>query len=450
MNTCDTGLSASRIRTFTMVILGGMAFPVQAQTVSDRVTEYSASASIFTEVANTRTDVDSVVDSDTETSLGLAGSLGGNMQSGASALEALYTGNFRTTRDSSTKEYNENSFVTGVSRFTHIDPGSRFDFEAGHTVRTVRSEAGFLVDPTDYDTQNAIHAGGGVRFFPGDLSTLRLSGQAARTFEEESRNDSELLSAGAELSRRLSERSLGSVTGRRTRSEERIRKVTVDSAQLGYSYSLEHGLFAMGAGISQAETEFLAQDTFFESEAVTGYMSRSWASPESTTEVRYDRSLSSTALDLVFNFPEVGELTPGTVRFTDLSVEDSVMLTHSTTRICSNCDLAFLLGASLLESEETGATTHEYRSGLEFGIQITSLQRVNLGYSWAADAGKDADTLLAQIHQLRVGWSRRLTERTSVSVQASHAHSESRLGEPDKDRFVLRLALTHGIHVTGR
>ncbi|WP_404362209.1 hypothetical protein [Marinobacter sp.] len=446
-------------RSLLPVLAGFMPLQAQSQTfgglegigggINDRVTGYTASASVFTEVEHNRVDIDDGTETSTDPSLGVSGALGADLQSGASSLSALYSGSVQTRRDSVRGVNRDNSSVTGVSRYSWFAPANRFDFNAGHTVRSVRSDAGFVLDPAAYDVQNAVHAGAGLRFYPGELTTVRFFTQGARTFEQGDRPDLDSLTAGSDLTRRLSERSSASLTATRTWAEEVNSDITQDSVQLGYRRALEQGLFTVGAGVSSAEVDFDGQSETT-SEAVTGYLSRSWLTPDTSTEIRYDRALTSTALELAVDFPEVETFEPVTLLITELSVEDRLQLRHNTSALCSGCALGGLVGGSIFESERTGRIRHEYRAAVNLGVQVAPLQRLSTGYSWSADAGKDADELLDQVHRLSAQWTRSLAENTSVSVLVSHSFTDTSLDQPDRDRTLLRLSLTHGITVTGR
>ena len=195
-------------------------FSAAAQDLGENVTEISGAGSVFTAVTHTRVDQGASTETNTEPSLGVSGNVGGQLQSGASSLVLQYGGTFETERDLGDGEQTDNSSIVGVSRFSHFDPGSRFDFSLGHTVSSVRNNTGFVVNPSDYDTQNTLNAGAGVRFFPGELSTLRFSGEAGKSFGSGELNDRESFTAASEFSRRFSERSSGGVNVSRSWSND--------------------------------------------------------------------------------------------------------------------------------------------------------------------------------------------------------------------------------------
>ncbi|WP_166268469.1 putative porin [Marinobacter caseinilyticus] len=435
-------------RKFLCTALVCTVCPLQAQSLSDRVTGYYAETSVFSEATHTRTDTANGKESEDEVSIGVAGALGAELQSGSNFLSAFYSGTVETSQDENNESDDSSSF-NGVSNYFYRNPASRLDFNAGHTVRSVRNNTGFVIDPTKYDTQNAVSAGAGLQFYPGDVSTLRLSSQAARTFEGGDREDSESLTTAAELTRRLSNQSSGSLIGRRTWSDEQNDEITLDTVQLGYLRELESGLFAVAAGGSRAEADY-ADGSSNESDAATGYLARTWASVETFTEFRYDRELTSTALDLAVDFPEVDDFAQESVRINELSIEDTLELRHITTQICDVCDAGALISGTIRESQRTLQTTHEYRGILDFGIRLTSLLRLGFGYSWTAEASEEADVLLDQVHRFDISVRRLLDERTFVTVQGRYSLTESRRDIPDEDQFAVRLSLTRGFGITNR
>tara|TARA_Y100001001_G_scaffold84981_1_gene83191 strand:- start:9942 stop:11276 length:1335 start_codon:yes stop_codon:yes gene_type:complete len=420
-----------------------------AQDFGDRVTEISGSASAFTALTHTRIDQGTSTDTNTEPSLGLSGNIGGQLQSGANSLALQYGGTLETERDLGDGEQTENSSVIGVSRFSHFDPGSRFDFNLGHTVSSVRNDTGFVVNPSDYDTQNTLNAGAGIRFFPGELSTLRFSGGAGKSFGSGELNDRESVTAASQFSRRFNERSSGGINISRSWSTNDDIEITNDSAQLVYSTLLESGTFLVGAGASQADTEN-PDGSLTESEAVTGFLQRTWVADDWQTSVGYNRRLSDSATDLSLEPLGDIEFIPDTIRIRDLVVSDSILLSHNTTRLCSACNLRLAAEAAILESENTGATTHEYFARIALGYQLTSLQRLAFAYRWQGDADEDAGTVIDQIHRFNISWIRQLAEETSFSVEFDQAYLRSRLARNDEEQFVLRLRLSKGFSLVGQ
>lgn len=434
---------------FALTLLGACPHAAIAQDLGDSVTEITGVGSVFTALTHTRIDQGTSTDTNTEPSLGLSGNVGGQLQSGANSLALQYGGTFETERDLGDGEQTENSSIVGASRFSHFDPGSRFDFNLGHTVSSVRNDTGFVVNPSDYDTQNTLNAGAGIRFFPGELSTLRFSGEAGKSFGSGQLNDRESVTAASEFSRRLSERSSGGINVSRSWSTDDDIDITIDSAQLVYTTLLESGTFRVGAGASQADTEY-PDGTLTESEAVTGFLERTWFAADWQTSVEYNRRLSDSATDLSLELPTDIEFIPDTIRIRDLVVSDSILIAHNTSRLCSACNLGLAAEAAILESEITGATTHEYFARIDLGYQLTSLQRLGFAYRWQGDAGEDAGTVIDQIHRFNFSWTRQLAEYTSFSVEFDQAYLRSRLARNDEEQFVLRFRLSKGFSLVGQ
>lgn len=440
------GACAVAHREYRIVILCGLflwSLPINAQGLSDSVTSISGSASVFSAVTHTRTDAGDTTETNTEPSLGVSGSLGGNLESGANSLAMQYGGTLETERDLSEGDQGDNSSITGASRYIYYDPGSRFDFNLGHTVSSVRNNTGFVVNPSSYDTQNTLSAGTGLRFYPGELSTLRFSGRAGRSYGKGQLGDRESFTASADFSRRLSERSTGSLVGSRSWSETGNVDTTIDSAQVIYSRALENGSFSFGVGGSEAETEY--QDgSVSESDAMTGFADRTWDSENWSTSAQYNRRLYDSATELSVNLPEVFDFLPETVQLRELVVSDSVLITHRTTQLCSGCRLGLAAEAVVLESQLTDRTTHEYRASASFGFQLTDLQRLSFVYSWQGDAGEEAGTIIDQIHRFNTRWTRQLAEDTSFSVEFNQSYLRTRSARNDREQFALKLILTRG------
>lgn len=444
--------NAHRYR-FASLLIGSCcavwSFTTTAQSLSDDINTLTGSASVFTGVTHTRTDRGSYTDTNTEPGIGVSGSVGGTLERGANALALQYGGKLETRRATARGEQTDSSSITGASRYTHRDPGSRFDFNLGHTVNSVRNNTGFVVNPSSYNTQNSLSTGAGLRFYPGELTTLRFFGQAGRTFGEDTLNDQKSVTAGGELSRRLSERSTGSLNLSRSWSEERRTDITIDSAQLAYSLQMENGSFSIGAGGSKATSEY-PDGTVNESEAVTGFLTRSWVTTDWRTSVKYDRSMSDSATDLSLNLPPVFSFLPDTVRLQDLVVTDSLLITHNNHKVCGACDLGVYAEGSILNSQLSGETTHEFRGGINLGVQLTSLQRLTFGYSWQGEAEQSADTIIEQIHRFTTGWTRQLAEQTTFGVELNQSFLRSRQARSDQEQFELRFVLTHGFALSGQ
>lgn len=431
------------------VTCAAWSLTASAQGLSDDVKTLSGSASVFTGITHTRTDRGTHTDTNTEPSIGVSGRIGGSLERGANALALQYGGTLETSRDTADGGQTSNSSITGASRYDYFDPGSRFDFNLGHTVRSVRDDTGFVVNPSSYDTRNTLSAGAGVRFYPGALSTLRFFGQAGRSFGEGNLDNQDSYTVGSEFSRRLSTRSTGGLNVSRSWSDERDTDITIDSAQLVYNLQLENGNFSIGAGGSWAETDY-ADGSTGDYDAVTGFAERSWETTDWRTAVKYNRSMSDSATDLSLNIPPTFSFLPDSIRLRDLVVKDSVMVSHQNRRLCNGCSLGLYAEGALLESQRSGNTTHEYRGGVNLGYQLTNLQRLNVGYSWQGDADDDADVIVEQIHRIRTGWTRQLDENTSFGVQLIQSYLRSRGLRDDQDQFELRFILSRGFSMSGQ
>ncbi len=423
-------------------------YAASAQGLSDSVKTLSGSASVFTGITHTRTDRGTSTDTNTKPGVGVSGQVGGNLESGANALALQYGGTLETRRDTADGGQTDRSSITGASRYTHLDPGSRVDFNLGHTVSSVRNNTGFVVNPSSYDTRNTLSAGAGLRFYPGELSTLRFFAQAGRSFGKDSLNDQKSHTVGSELSRRLSERSTGSLNVSRSWSYASDVDTTIDSAQLVYSLQLESGYFSIGAGGSKAETEYTGGTTS-QYDAVTGFVERAWVTSDWRTSIKYDRSMSDSATDLSLNLPPVFSFLPDTVQLRDLVVRDSLLITHNNLRLCDVCDLGVYAEGAILESQLSGATTHEYRAGVNLGFQLTELQRLSFEYSWQGDADEDASVIVDQIHRFTTAWTRQLAENTSFGVEFRQSYLRSKLARSDQDQFELRFVLSRGFSMSG-
>ena len=414
-----------------------------AQGLSDNISRLSGSASVFTGITHTRTDRGASTDTNTEPGAGVSGQVGGELESGANALVLRYGGTLQTSRDTVGSDRSGNTSITGASRYTHFDPDSRVDFNLGHSISSVRNNTGFDVNPSSYDTRNSLSAGAGLRFYPGDLSTLRFFGQAGRSFSEGDLENQQSYTVGSELSRRLSERSTGGLNLSRSWSDERGTDITIDSAQLVYSLQMESGYFSIGAGGSQAETEY-TDGTTSKIDAGTGFAERAWVTSNWRTSVKFDRSLSDSATDLSLNLPPVFSFLPDTIRLRDLVVRDSLLLTHNNQLVCDACNLGVYAQGAVLESQNSGVTTHEYRTGINLGFQLTSLQRLDFGYSWQGDADEDASVIVDQIHRFNTSWTRQIAENTTFGVEFYQSYLRSKSVRNDQDQFELRLVLSRG------
>ena len=433
----------SRTVLYAGVVCAAWPLAVTAQSFSDNVKTVSGSASVFTGIKHTRTDQGTSTDTNTEPTLGISGQIGGTLERGANSLVLQYGGTLETDQGGSEGGLRDNSSINGASRYSYFDPGGRVDFNLGHSVSSVRNDTGFVINPSSYDTQNTLSAGAGLRFYPGELSTLRFSGQAGRSFGEGTLNDEKSVTASSEFSRRLSERSTGGLNVSRSWSDENGSDLTIDSAQLVYSLQLESGDFSIGGGGSRADTEYTSGVTN-EYEATTGFVERSWFTSDWRTAVKLDRRMSDSATDLSLNLPPISPFLPESEELRDLAIIDSLLFTHNNQLVCDACNLGVYAEGSILDSQISGATTHEYRTGITLGFQLTSLQRLSFAYSWEGDAGEDANVIDDQIHRFNTSWTRELAENTTFGVQFNQSYLRSRLASDDQDQFELRFVLTRG------
>jgi len=438
-----------RYSSAALVAVCGLPLPLAAQvTDSSAVKAVSGSASVFTAATHTRTDRASGTDTRTEPSVGVSGRIGGTLANGANSLALQYGGTLETRRDTSDGDQTDRSSITGASRYAYFDPAQPLDFNLGHTVSSVRNNTGFLVNPSSYDTRNTLSAGAGLRFYPGSLSTLRFFGQAGQSFGSGDLNDDSSITAGAELTRRLSERSSASLTANRSWSDGSNVDQTIDSAQLSYQRQLENGSFSVGAGNSWATSEY-PDNSKTDSDALTGFVTRSWVADQYSTSVQYNRRLSDQATDLSLNLPPDFSFLPDTVRLRDLVVNDSLSISHSTDLLCNVCTLGLGVEASRLKSQINGEKSYEYGANASLGVQLTNLQRITFSYSWQGDTNDQAGTIVDQVHRFDTRWSRQLAENTEFAVGFNQSYLRRTLGD-DQDQFAIRFELTHGFALMGQ
>ncbi|MBB5320709.1 hypothetical protein [Marinobacter oulmenensis] len=428
-------------------MVGLISAGASAQSLDDSIQAISGSASVFAGVAHSRADGANGANSTTEPSIGVSGSVGGGMRSGANALDLRYSGTLEMERDLANGGQSDSSSLVGATRFNHWDPASPFDFNLGHTVNSVRNDTGFVANPSEYDTRHSLSGGAGLRVYRGELTELRISGQAGRSYGEGDVGGDSSYTGSATLSRRLSERSSASLVGSRSISDESDTDTTIDSLQLSYNRVLETGSFGIGVGVSQAETEY-NDGTASDYEAGTGFITRSWMTPDSQTIVEYNRRLTDSTIDLSLDVPEFLSFLPDSVRLTELVLTDSLSVAHNTTRLCDVCTLGFVIEGSVLESQLSETRRHEYRTSANLGVELTSLQTLTIGYTWQGDAGEDAGTIEEQVHRINTRWTRELAENTSFSVDFTQSYLRSRVPGDDEEEFLLRLMFSHGFSLT--
>ena len=419
-----------------------------AQALEENLARVEGNASVFTALTHNRVDEPAGTERETEGRLGLEGSVAGEWVSGGNSALLDYSARAETSRNSDIGSGGDNSTITGLSRFSHADPSSPLEFNAGHTVRTVRNNTGFLIDPTNYDTQNVINAGAGLRLEPGALTTVRVSADGARAYGDSDEGDTDSYNAKATLQRKLSERSFGLVNGSRSWSDEGATEVTIDAYQVGYRSIDEFGTFSIGGGVSEAETEFTSGPVT-KSDGVTAYLTKDWVTMDWTTSFSYNRTLSDSAIDLVLN-PETPDGFSSNVRLTEVVLSDRFDLRHTRRALCDVCDFSMQVSGEIRESQATGETTNQLGAGWDLGIQIANLQRLEFRYIWQAETEENASEIQEQVHRFNSRWVRQLAEFTSFSVEFNQAYLRSKRERPDEDEFELRLVLSHGFSLIGQ
>ncbi|MGM0953182.1 MAG: hypothetical protein ACQEW7_09390 [Pseudomonadota bacterium] len=442
-----------RFKLMGVVLTAGtlvLSSPAFGQSISDSVDSVSGSGTAFGGVVHTRQETPSGSDNNTRPRLGISGDIGGSMSSGANSLDLRYGGTLETRRSLPSGDQTDSTSITGASRYQYDNPGGRLDFNLGHSIESVRNDTGFVLNSGDYDTRNTLSAGAGLMFYPGDLTSLRFSAEAGESFGGGALNDSESRTVASEVTRRLSEQSLGTLVARRSWSENRGLDTTIDNAELGYQRELENGSFSMAAGGSWSETEFPGQQATNESEAVTGHVSRTWATRDTSTNIRYNRRLSDSATDLSLNLPAELAFLPDTVRLRDLVVSDSLLVSHSTTRLCQICQVWLIAEGAVLQSELTDTKTHEYRTTMSLDVDLTRLHELRVAYSWQGDAGEDSGDLVQQTHRLDIALTRRLAENTRLGVELNQAWVRRDEQNRDQEQYGLRIFLTRDFSLLAR
>lgn len=404
-----------------------IAAPVSAEEIS-----YTATTTLFTDLTHTERESRS----DTRAGAGVRGDVGARLRTGAHELQALYGGTLETKRSSLATGDRDNFSVRGSSRYNFFEPGSRFDFNAGHTIRSVRNDTGFTLDESAYDTQNAVNAGAGVYFYPGELTTLRVGGQAAKTWSENDLQEGESSSVDARLNRQVSERSSVYLLGSRSWEHENDTDITLDSASLGLDTRLENGSFSISAGVSRAESDDL------DNEAVIGSIARQWTTSLTSTRVSYERTQSSSLLDLALApIPELGIEDEYSVRVQGLTVNDTVTLVHSTRRACDICTVNVIARGSEEENVSTGEETWEYLAGAGLGLAVTEDKTVDLDYRWQGDALEERSSIDDERHHFIVTYRHQLTDLATWGAAFDTAFTR---GLADQDRYQARLFFTLG------
>jgi hypothetical protein len=307
-----------------------------------------------------------------------------------------------------------------------------------------------VLNAGDYDTRNTLTGGAGLTLRPGAVSSVRLSGQAGKSYGSGGLDDSESRTAGVDFSRQLSERSSAGLSARRSWADEDGVDTTIDNAELNYTRNLESGFFSIGAGKSWSEADYPGQNTI-ESDAFTGHLNRTWVDPESSTSLQYNRRLSDSTTDLSLNLPPQFLLyLPETIELRELVVSDAVLLTHTTSRVCDFCNLTAVAEVERLESEVSGAESYNYGASLNLGVDITNLHQLLVSYSWQADSGVDTGRVREHNHQLILGVTRRIAEDVRMGVELRNNWVRRKADSLDQDEYAVRLFVSRNFSLDNR
>jgi hypothetical protein len=394
---------------------------------------YTATTTLFSDLTHSEYESDS----DTRAGAGIRGDIGADLSSGAHRLVGRYGATLETKRSSAGSGDDDNFSLRGSSRYDYYQPGSRFDFNAGHSVRSVRNDTGFRLDDASYDTQNSASAGAGINFYPGDVTSFRVAGQGGKTWQEGDTPDSESVSVNANLNRRVSEQSSVFLTGSRTwEEEEDADEIILDSASVGLQSQLHNGSFSTSVGVSRAESDD------FESEAVIGSLARTWDTSLTNTRISYDRTQSSNLLDLAFEpIPELGIEDEFSVRYQGVTVRDQVSLSHRTQRVCDLCTVNLIAQAAKEDVVATSEDTWEYLAGAGLRLAVTDVKSLSFDYRWQGDALEDRSTIDDERHSFAVTYRHQLTELATWGASLDTAMTR---GVSDEERYRARVFITLG------
>lgn len=413
-------------------VVTAMAAMLAAAPVLAQDATYTATTTVFTDLTHTRSDRNN----DTRAGAGIRGDVGASLQSGAHNFNARYGALLETQKSSLSRNENDRLSFSGSSRYNFYQPGGRFDANAGHTIRSVRNATGFAIDPGQYSTQNAISAGAGVSFYPGALTNFRVGGQVGKTWEEDSLQDGESAGVDAALTRRVSERTNLSLNGSRSWEERGDTSLTLDNATAGLDTRFENGSLNVYGGVSRAK------DDDFENDAVIGSLARTWVSDRSDTRLSFDRTQTSTLLDLTFApIPEFGLDDEFSIRLQGLTLRNSVGLTHNNRNICSLCTVRFIARGTERENVQTEEKDYEYLLGTGVSIAVDALQTLDFDYRWQGDAFTDRTTIDDEVHRFYVTWRRQLTELATLGASVG---TDITRGTDDRERYIGRLFFTMG------
>lgn len=395
---------------------------------------YTTTATIFSDLTHRNGESND----DTELGVGIRGDFGANFQSGAHNLSGLYGATLESDRSTDGVGDDDNFSIRGSSRYNYFVPGGRFDFNASHSVRSVRNDTGFRLDNSSYDTQNRVNAGAGINFYPGELTSLRVAGQGGKTWQEGDRPDGETVGVDATLSRMVSEQSSVFLTAsRRWEDEEDTDEVVLDSASAGVQSQLHNGTFYLSAGVSRAESDS------FENDAVIGSVARTWDTTLTSTRLGYDRTQSTNILDQSFDFviPELGIEDEFSIRYQGVTLRDEVSLTHNTRRLCDFCTINLLAQAAREEEVATEVETWEYQLGAGVGFTLTDVKSLDFDYIWQADAFGDRGTIDDELHRFVTTYRHRLSALASWGASFEAAMTD---GLSDEERYRARVFITLG------
>ncbi|MFC4258516.1 hypothetical protein ACFOZ5_05625 [Marinobacter lacisalsi] len=405
-----------------------------AQALHAAESSYTATTTLFSDLTHSEYESDS----DTRAGAGIRGDIGADLTSGAHSLIGRYGATLETKRGRGSRGDDDNFSLRGSSRYNYFQPGSRFDFNAGHSVRSVRNDTGFRLDDSSYDTQNALNAGAGINFYPGEVTTFRIAGQGGRTWQDGDGPDSESVSADATLSRQVSEQSSVFLIASRTwEEEEDADEIILDSASVGMESRLHNGTFSLSAGVSRAESDD------FENDAVIGSLARTWDTSLTNTRFSYDRTQSSNILDQSFDFviPELGIEDEFSIRYQGVTVRDQLSLTHNTRRICDLCTINLIAQLAKEEEVTNEQETWEYLAGAGLSLAVTERKSVDFDYLWQGDALDERGTIDDELHRFIVTYRHELTELASWGTSFEAAMTR---GFTDEERYQAKLFLTLG------
>lgn len=417
-----------------MLLLSFILSPAPAVAQDDNYTEsYTATTTLFTDL--TRTERDS--DKDTEAGAGVSADFGAEFISGAHQLSGRYGATLETQNSTFDGGDDDHFSILGSSRYNYYEPGARFDFNAGHSVRSVRNDTGFQLDDFDYDTQNQVSVGSGISFYPGELTTFRVGAQGGKTWEEGDQQDGESVSVDATLSRQVSEQSSAFLAASRAwEYEDNANDITLDSVSVGMESLLHNGSLSLSVGLSRAESEG------YENEAIIGSLYRNWVTDLSSTRFAYDRTQSSSLLDVAFApIPEFGIEDEFSVRYQGVTVRDQVQLVHNTRGVCALCTVNFIAQVAKEDDVANSDETWEYLVGAGLGLALTEVKTLDFDYRWQGDALEEKGTIDDEFHRFIVTYRHRLTERASWGTSVEAAMTDDGLSDEERYRAKLFVSL---------